>query len=511
MLIRDLTGMHCGPEIKTRSCRKFSVRRLVVLYAAVAASVCSGISAAGAESLQEALSSAYLFNPTLKAARAQLRATDEEVPRAKSGYRPTVIGEVTQGYDYVDPNVPGASEDTYPRSYSVTLNQPIFRGFQTVNAVKGAEALVEAGREDLRLSEQNVLLSAVTAYVDVVRDQAILNLRQNNLRVLNEQLRATQDRFEVGEVTKTDVAQARARVSGASSAISAAKANLQTSRATYAQIIGNMPGTLRDPGPSRLVPPALEQAIGIGEGENPQILSAIFRERAQDHAIKQTKGELLPSVNLQANYSYSEESASALSDQTEVATVTGVVTVPIYQAGEVSARIRQNIETRSQLRHQIDEARESVRANVISAWGVFVAARAQIVSDQAQVEANQVALAGVREEEKVGQRTVLDVLDAEQELLNAQVALATSRRDLAVASYALLSAIGRLSAGSIGLGVEQYDPTRHYREVKHKFIGWSTSVEESESESDVAPVAAPGRKADQPAGDGPAYTDGWPR
>ncbi|NJM36182.1 MAG: TolC family protein, partial [Rhodomicrobium sp.] len=255
----------------------------------------------------------------------------------------------------------------------------------------------------------------------------------------------------------------------------------------------------------------LEQALGIGEGENPQILSAVFRERAQDHVIKQTKGELLPSVNLQASYNYAEDSGAALSDQAETTTVTGVLTVPIYQAGEVSARIRQNIETRSQLRHQIDEARESVRANIISAWGVFVAARAQIVSDQAQVEANQIALSGVREEEKVGQRTVLDVLDAEQELLNAQVSLATSKRDLVVASYALLSEIGRLSAGSIGLAVEQYDPTQHYREVKHKFIGWSTSVEESETEPDVAPVTAPGRKADQPWGDGPAYTDGWLR
>ncbi|NJM34545.1 MAG: TolC family protein, partial [Rhodomicrobium sp.] len=233
------------------------MRQIIVVFAAAAAMAVLRADAAGAESLQEAMSSAYLFNPTLKAARAQLRATDEEVPRAKSGYRPTITGEVAQSYDYTDPNVPGSSEDNYPRSYSVTLNQPIFRGFRTVNAVKGAEALVEAGREDLRFSEQNVLLTAVTAYVDVVRDQAILNLRQNNLRVLNEQLRATQDRFEVGEVTKTDVAQARARVSGASSAISAAKANLQSSRATYAQIIGNMPGTLRDPGPSRLVPHAV--------------------------------------------------------------------------------------------------------------------------------------------------------------------------------------------------------------------------------------------------------------
>jgi outer membrane protein len=481
------------------------MRTLIAITIAAAGLAASSNHAVHAQSLPDALAQAYLFNPTLKAARAQLRATDENVARQKSGFRPTIIGEATAAYQNVETNVPGVGGDSYPRSASVTLSQPIFRGFRTINAVKGAQAQVEAGREDLRLSEQNVLLDAVTFYVNVVRDEAILKLRENNLRVLNEQLRATQDRFQVGEVTKTDVAQARARVSGATSAISAAKANLQASRAAYAQIIGSPPRALRDPGPSRVVPRNIAEAMQIGEGENPQILGAIFRERAQDHLIKQTQGELLPSVDLQATYSHNEDSSGA-ADHQDVTTVTGVVTVPIYQAGEVDARIRQNVETRSQLRHLINESREAVRANVTSTWGAFVAARAQIVSDQAQVEANNVALAGVREEEKVGQRTVLDVLDAEQELLNAQVALATSRRDLVVASYQVLAAIGRLSAGNIGLGVEQYDPSRHYDEVKNKVIGWSTSLEESETEPLVAPVTVKGRTPGQESG-GPAYSD----
>jgi len=464
---------------------------------------------AHAESLKEALASAYLFNPTLKAARAQLRATDEAVPQAKSGYRPRVDGEVSATRTEIDSNAAaGGGGGTFDsRSYSVNLNQPIFRGFRTLNAVKGAEARVEAGREDLRASESNVLINAVTAYVDVVRDQSVLRLRQNNRRVLLEQQRATQDRFEVGEVTRTDVAQARARVSGAASAISAAKATLQASRAAYAQIIGHMPRNLRDPGPAPNLPQSLQEAIAIGESENPSILAAIFRERAQQHIIKQTKGELLPSVNLQASYTRNEGGAQlGSSGRQDVGTVTGVLSVPIYQAGEVSARIRENIETRSQLRFQIDEARESVRANIISAWGNYTAARAQITSDQAQVDAASVALTGVREEEKVGQRTVLDVLDAEQELLNARVSLATSRRNLVVASYSLLGAIGRLSASSISLPVQQYDPTQHYRKVKNQWIGWSTTVEETSSEPIVAPVTASGRTPDQPPGDGPAYT-----
>ena len=503
--------MRCRP-VNVVSANRMSVRcRVAVILVSVAAMAAGTGGAVRAESLQEALASAYLFNPTLKAARAGLRATDEEVPRARSGFRPTITSQAVHSYQDIQTSGGGGGGDTYPRSYSVTLNQPIFQGFRTINAVKGAEALVEAGREDLRTSEQQVLLSAVTFYVNVVRDAAILGLQENNLRVLNEQLRAALDRFNVGEVTKTDVAQARASVSGASSGISQAKANLQASRANYAQLIGNPPGTLHDPGPFRMQPKTLDESLQIGEGENPNILAGIFRERAEDHVIKQTEGELLPSVNLQASYSRNFDSQGTVGNNHEdVTTVTGVVTVPIYQAGEVSARIRQNIETRSQLRHQIDEAREATRANVISAWGVFVSAKAQITSNQAQVDANTVALTGVKEEEKVGQRTVLDVLNAEQTLLNSQVALVTSHRDLVVASYALLAAIGRLSAGAIGLGVEQYDPTQHYRDVKNQWIGWSTSVEESEAEPVVAPVTAPGRKPGQPSGDGPAYTDGWP-
>jgi outer membrane protein len=463
---------------------------------------------ASAESLQEALSRAYVFNPTLKAARAQLRATDEEVARAKSGFRPTINGQVSRTLQNIDtsPNLPGQEGNFLSNDYSVTLNQPIFRGFRTINAVKGAQALVEAGREDLRTSEQDVLVNTVTSYVNVVRDQAVLNLQQNNQRVLSEQLRAAQDRFEVGEVTKTDVAQARARASGAASAISQARASLQSSRATYAQLIGNAPGTLRDPGPTRLAPKSQEESLQIGESENPLVLSAIFRERAQDHVILQAEGELLPSVNLQANYTRST-GGPGVTDRQDVGTVAGVVTIPIYQGGEVDARIRQGVETRSQLRHQIDASRELVRANIISAFGTYTAARAQIISDQAQVDANRVALAGVREEEKVGQRTVLDVLNAEQELLNSEVSLATSRRNLVVASYQLLSAIGRISAAVLNLGVQQYDPTKHYGEVADKWIGWSTSTEESETEAVVLPVRAPGKTPGQQRHDGPAYTD----
>ena len=315
---------------------------------------------AEAESLQEALSRAYLFNPTLKAARANLRAVDENVARARSGFRPTINGEVSRELQNINtsPNLAGQEGNFTSNEYSVTVVQPIFRGFRTINAVQGAQAGVEAGREDLRGSEQEVLLNTVTAYVDVVRSQAVLNLQINNQRVLSEQLRAAQDRFEVGEVTRTDVAQARARASGAESAISQARAQLQADRATFAQLVGNSPGTLRDPGPTRLVPRSQEESLKIGEGENPLIIAAIFRERAQDHLIKETKGELLPQVSLQANYTRTT-GGPGVTDREDVTTLTGVVNIPIYQGGEEYARIRQAIETRSELRHRIDEAREA--------------------------------------------------------------------------------------------------------------------------------------------------------
>jgi outer membrane protein len=380
----------------------------------------------------------------------------------------------------------------------------LFDGFQTFNAVRGAEALVEAGREDLRSTEQQVLLDSTTAFMDVVRDQALLELQQNNVKVLNEQLRATNDRFQVGEVTKTDVAQARAAVSAADSAVSAARANLQLSRANFQRLIGHTPVGLKSPSPaSKLIPAKMEQAISLGEAQNPTVLASLFRERSSIHDVKQIKGELLPRVTLQGRYTKGYDTSSTTVEVDDT-TVTADVTVPLYQAGEVSARIRQAQEVRSQRLQQIDEAREQVRSNVISAWGQWTSTKAQIESDQAQVESNRIALEGVREEERVGQRTVLDVLNAEQAYLNAQVALVTSRRDHVVASYQLLTAIGRLSAYDIALKTEMYDPAAYYSEVRDKRYGWHTTVEPEDPE--VGPVLDPGLAPGQDPKHGPAYT-----
>jgi len=431
-----------------------------------------------AETIKEALAAAYIANPQIKAERARQRATDEEVSRAKSGYRPRIEGQATHTYQDVSSRPSfGTDGDSYPRSYSVNLTQPLFRGFRTINSVESAKASVEAGREDLRRVGQEVLLDAATQYMNVLRDQSIVRLRENNVEFLSEQLQATQDRFEVGEVTKTDVAQSRARRAEAVSALNLAKANLKTSRAAFERVIGYPPRNLKTPKPlDRLLPPTLDAALKEGEMRNPEILAGLFRVKSAEYDTKTIKGELLPELQLEASYEKSFETGS--SEERDTTTITGRLTVPIYEAGEVSARVRQSQDTQLQRRQQVDQARQKVRADVVSAWGQLVAARAALVSDRAAVQANKIALEGVKAEEQVGQRTVLDVLDAEQELLDSQVGLVTSRRDLVVATYTLLAAIGKLTPSDLRLPTEVYDSDKHYRKVKNQAFGfhWTTSV-----------------------------------
>jgi outer membrane protein len=438
---------------------------------------------ASAETLQQALAAAYKFNPRLDAERARLRATDEEVARAKSGYRPTVTGSADVNYQRTDtkPAVGGDGE-THPKGYGVTATQPIFSGFRTLNAVRAAEATVRAGRENLRIIEQSVLLEAVTAYMDVVRDQAILRLRENNVNVLTRELRATQDRFSVGEVTRTDVAQAEARRAGAVSALDLARANLQTSRATYERVIGHPPSNLVEPSGTRGLPSSANDAISIGSKEAPTVVAALYLEQAARHNVDLVWGELLPTVQLEADYSRRYD-PSRLIDETESTTVTGRVVVPFYEGGEVRARVRQAKHTHVSRLQEVEQARTENQALAVSAWSQLVAARAAVESDQVQVNANRTALAGVREEERVGQRTLLDVLNAEQELLNAEVQLATDRRNAVVAAYNVLSAVGRLSSADLSLTANVYDPEVHYNEVRRKWFGISITHGDGRNET----------------------------
>ncbi len=434
-----------------------------------------------AETLEQALADAYLLNPVLNAERARLRAIDEQVALAKSGLRPNITGSADTNYVNQNSNFAGAASIvgggltsngvSHPHGYAVQLSQLLFAGFQNLNAVREAKSVVQAQREVLRGVEQTVLLDAATAYVNVVRDQAVVRLRENDVRVLTEQLKATRDRFDVGEVTRTDVAQAEARRSEALATLSVAQANLKTSRATYEQVVGHPPGSLQAPPSIRhLLPNSLDDAMTLGDGENPGILATVYNEEASLYAVERIMGELLPQVSLQAGYEKRFDVSPTVND-VETTTVTGRVNVPLYQGGSVSARVRQAKETNNQLKREVEDSRLRVHADVISNWGILQSSGPAIRSAESAVSANKIALTGVREEEKVGQRTTLDVLDAQRELLNSQIGLVSALRDRVVAEYSLYAAIGRMDAQTLGLSVPYYDPFEHYEIIKNKWFG----------------------------------------
>lgn len=444
-----------------------------VALAAVMLAPCLAARPASAENLMDALAQAYHYNPRLDAERAALRATDEDVSRANAGYRPDInaTADVGKQWTRTRPDF-GSSGTTTPRGYAVQLVQPLFRGFRVTNAVNSAEASVRAGRETLRDVEQQVLLDTVTAYGNVVRDQSIVRLRENNLEFLSRELKATQDRFAVGEVTKTDVAQAQARRALALSELDLAKANLKSSRALYEQVVGNPPRNLKEAnGNSKLLPKSLDEAIGIGTKENPQVVAALYREQGARYDVETVRGELLPEAQLEATYQDRFETSQNV-DEVQSGTLIGRLNVPIYaNGGEVHARVRKAKHIHLARIQEIEQARAVAQSQVAQSWSQLVGFRAQMQSDKAQIEANQTALNGVREEEKVGQRTLLDVLNAQQELLNSQVQLEITKRNVLVAAYTVISSVGRLSIAEVGASSVVYDPEAHYDEVRRKWWG----------------------------------------
>jgi outer membrane protein len=308
--------------------------------------------------------------------------------------------------------------------------------------------------------------------------------------VLTRDLKATQSRFSVGEVTRTDVAQAQARRAAAVAALDLARSNLKTSRATFERVIGHPPSHLVEAQASRLVPKSLQESIDISARESPSVVAALYREQGARHTIGRIRSERLPQVQLEANYDkHFDEAVNA--DWTEATTVTGRVTVPFYSGGEVEARIRQAKHVHIQRLQEIEQARTEVQAQVVTAWSQLQAAQGAVESDATAVDANRIALAGVREEERVGQRTLLDVLNAEQELLNAEVNLATDRRNVVVASYSVLSTIGRLNAQEPGVAALVYDPEAHYHEVRRKWFDVSITHPDGRREAlEAAPPPA---------------------
>ena len=427
---------------------------------------------ARALTLEEALSAAYEENPTLRAARAQLRGVNEQVPQELSNWRPTVTFNGSGGQQYTDSNSLPSDEDnvTTPLDAQVVVQQPIYRGGRTVAGTRRAENDVRAERQRLLAVEQDVLFEAVAAYMDVWRDEAVLRLTINNEQVLARQLEASRDRFSVGEITRTDVAQSEARLAQATADRIQAEGNLATSRAVFREIIGLEPVSLERPPALPGIPGNQNEVVGEARVQNPDVQAAEFAERSARDEVRVRIGELLPTVNLEGSVSRSENSVTSDS-RTEQAQVLAQVTVPIYQSGFVYSRVREAKQVVGQRRLEIDEARRRAEQEGVSAWERLTTARAQIESFTSQVRSNEIALEGVRQENAVGARTILDILDAEQELLDSQVELVRSERDEVVASYEVLNAVGRLTAAQIALPVEIYDAESDYGAVKDKWFG----------------------------------------
>lgn len=457
------------------------------LATTAAVSLLFGATTSNADTLREALALAYANNPSLLAARAQLRAVDQNVPLAVSGWRPrvTVNGDVSRRRN--DTVIQGAIGGgalfaggvtlRTSQNASIGVSQPLFRGFKTQAQTAAAEATVEAQRARLKASEQQVLLAAATAYFDVLRDMAVVELRSNNVQVLTRQLEATQDRFRVGEITRTDVAQAEARLSASVSARILAEGNLQRSRAAYVNAIGKSPENLVTPEPLGTLPADREDAVNAASVDNPALVAAQFLAEAAQADIKDARGDLLPTVNLEGQLSKGWDTvADQSTSETAQARVT--LSVPLYQGGAVYARLRQAKHTAGQRRLESDQARLDAREAATATWEGYQSARASIASIETQIVASEIALEGVQREAEVGARTVLDVLDAEQELLDARVNLVTAQRDQLVATLEVLSAIGRLTAEDLALNVSLYDAVEHYEDVKGSFYGSSWAAEQ---------------------------------
>jgi TolC family type I secretion outer membrane protein len=435
--------------------------------------------------IDEALALAYNNNPTLQSQRASLRATDELVPQALSNYRPTLTGTASYGRQWsnsVNNPVGGSGTNTgNPGSAGVTLQQPLFRGGRTLAQTQQAENTVLAARAQLLSAEQTVLFNAATAYLNVLRDQAVLDLNVNNEQVLRRQLQAVRDRFNVGEVTRTDVSQAEASLSTATASRVAAEGTLAASRANFVNVIGVMPENLTFPAKPLELPKSVQEATAAAGERNPNVIAALYIERAARYGVDLVTGELLPTVSLngtlQRNFDQLSSSTLNRDNATNSASVTAQLSMPLYEAGSITSRVRAAKQTVAQNRQDILTQKRSAIENATRAYNNLLSTRAQIVSFQAAVRANGIALDGVRQENQAGLRTVLDVLDAEQALLSSRVNLVSAQRDATLAQYDVRQAVGLLTAVDLKLPVEQYNVENYYNRVRNKIWGLGDPID----------------------------------
>jgi outer membrane protein len=448
-----------------------------LLFAGVCVSALIGPVLVHAESIEGALSRAYTSNPDLNAQRAALRALDEGVARAAAGGRPKLnaIGEdgIAELWSKDAPKN-GNHSQSHPRGVSAVLTQTLFSSGKVEATIAAAERGVFAARSTLANVEQKTLVDAATSYMDVMRDTSVLELRRNNLGVLREQLRQTQDRFSVGEVTRTDVAQVEARLAAAQADMATAEGTLKTSIAKYRQIIGDEPRQMSPARPlAKVTYKSLNEALTVAISSHPSIIASSINIEVAEYQLRQAYAGLGPTLSVNATSSLKDDVTYVPNRKQNLNAIAGTLTFPIYDGGESYASIRQSKEVIGQRRLELDSTREKVRADVVSAWSQLEAAKARIQSANAQVEAATIALNGIREEAKVGQRTTLDVLLTDQDLLSARVSLVTAQRDRVVSSYTLAQSAGQLNIDNLKLNVKQYNPATHYENVSGKWFGIS--------------------------------------
>ena len=448
--------------------------------------------AASAESLADAVSLAYQTNPTLQAERAQLRATDEEYVQAESGLRPQVSGSGSYTYSsqqVSETGTPSFNAAGPGESGVVQVTQPIYTGGKASAQINAAQADIIAERENLRRTEQSVLQSVIGAYLDVRRDQEQLTISQDNVNVLSRQLDETDARFEAGQLTRTDTAQSEARLALARSQLATAQSTLAQARAAYAAVVGQNPGDLApEPPIAPLLPASVDAAFDAAEHDNPQLRQATAAEQAAAAHLVEAKAALRPTVSVSGQYGYVNQqegissggfnTALGVTESELGGSITANVNVPIFTGGFNSSRVRQAAEQDNVARIGIESARRQVLQAVSQAWNQLLGARASLVADEEQVKSDTVAFEGVREEQKVGLRTILDVLNAQQELESSQLQLVGARHDEYVSAAAVLLATGALDARALIPDAPRYDPKANFDKVRHApgWVPWEGAV-----------------------------------
>ena len=453
---------------------------------------------AGAETLADAIALAYDTNPNLQAQRATQRALDESYVQARSGFRPQLSFSTSATYTQtrtpraaggglIDTNGDGIPDSvgrgvTERNSASIGLNftQPIWTGGRAASAVSAAEADILSGRETLRRVESSVMLSAIQAFVDVRRDQEGVRIRQSNVKVLTEQLKESKARFDVGEITRTDVAQSESRVAAARALRSSATAQLAISRAGFAAVIGQNPGELQpEPSLAFLLPGTPDEAFSIAEKFNPVLRAQILAEEASAARVAAARAERMPSLSLRGSYGFGGR-ADPFDQGLFSRNVTGqvVLSVPLFTGGLTSSRIRQQVERNNVDKINIETQRRTVLQGVTQAWNQLIAARSNIVSTEESVRAARIAAEGTREEQRVGLRTTIDTLNAEQELSNDELSAAAARHDEYLAAATVLSAMGRLEARDLIPAVTPYDAKKNFRKLRFTlgYVPWEEPI-----------------------------------